>query len=254
MTKILIIEDEPIAANRLKELLKQINYDINILQICDSVDDSVTYLSSTPKLDLIFMDIQLADGLSFSIFDKVQIKTPVIFTTAYEEYAIRAFKVNSVDYLLKPIDITELKTALNKFEQLHKKELPVIDQSVLKSIQMMLYEKEYKNRFTIKVGVHIKSIPTEEIIYFYSFDKATYLCTTQGKNYSIDYTLDTLQSMLSPKRYFRINRSHIISHEAITDIITYSKSKLNIKLHHCNNTDIMVSRDKMRDFKIWLEN
>lgn len=253
MLNILIIEDEPLAANRLQDLLGQIEHDINVVQMCDSVEDSVVYLSSKPDLDLIFMDIQLADGLSFSIFEQTQIVAPVIFTTAYEEYAIRAFKVNSIDYLLKPIDIADLETAIDKFEQLYKKTPPSIDSSVLQSIQMMISEKEYKNRFTVKVGVHIRSIPTEEILYFYSFEKATYLCTSQSKNYPIDYTLDSLQTLISPKRYFRINRSHIISHDAISDIVSFSSSRLNVKLIHCDSTDIMVSRDKMKEFKMWLE-
>lgn len=253
MQKIVIVEDEPLAANRLKELVLKIEPQFEILTMIDSVEASIDFFQKYQTPDLVFMDIQLADGISFSIFDEVEVSCPIIFTTAYEEYAIKAFKVNSIDYLLKPIDEKELGAAIVKFKQQNRLETMSIDTKILHSVHSILAEKEYKNRFMVKVGQHIKSISTENILYFYSLEKATFLCTKEGRHYTIDYTLETLQTLVSPKRFFRISRSFMVSHEAIKDIVVYSNSRLKLNLEHCDNNSVLVSREKVGEFKNWLE-
>ncbi len=199
------------------------------------------------------MDIQLADGLSFEIFERVNVTCPVIFTTAYEEYAIRAFKVNSVDYLLKPIAYNELETAFHKFENTFKSQsAPVVTLELLTKVKEML-RKQYKTRFVIKVGEHLKSIPVEDILFFYSMEKATYLCTADFKNYLVDYSLDRISEMVDEQRSFRINRKYILSNQSISDIVFYSNSRLKIKLKKTDEENIIVSRDKVSAFKEWLD-
>jgi len=255
MRTILIIEDEPLAAKRLESLILQCTVEMQIVAICDSIESSVSFLQANGLPDLIFMDIQLADGLSFTIFDHIEVSCPVIFTTAYEEYAIKAFKVNSVDYLLKPIDIADLQQALTKYESLHSKTQSTISSDIIKSVQAAIAEQQssFKSRFAIRIGEHIKSLPVEDIACFYSLEKATYLSTKEGRSYTVDYTLDAIENMLSPRRFFRINRSYIISHEAIVDIVSYSNSRLKVTLANNSDTHILVSRERVGNFKLWLE-
>ena len=251
MYKVLIIEDEKPAAEWLRQLILKFNPEISVLAVVDSVCGATEWFQQNPAPDLVFMDIQLADGLSFGIFERVQVPCPVIFTTAYEEYAVKAFKVNSVDYLLKPIAFSELEAAFLKFgKQIQK--VPSVTIELLDKVREML-RKQYKTRFVIKVGEHLKSIPVEEILFFYSLDKATFLCTMDFKNYLIDYSLDRVSEMVDERRFFRINRKYMLSNQSIADIVVYSNSRLKIKLKKPDEEGIIVSRDKVQAFKEWLD-
>ncbi len=246
----LIIEDEKVAAERLSGLIKNYDQSIEILKIIQSVKNSVKWLNSNQAPDLIFMDIQLADGLSFEIFEQTIVKTPVIFTTAFDEYALKAFKVNSIDYLLKPIDQSELNSAIEKFKENNKpNEIPTqVFDNILHSLT-----KNYKNKFVIKVGEHIKVFKTEDVQCFCSMEKYTFLQNNSGRDYAIDYTLDQLEDLLDPAKFFRINRKFIVSFSAISDIISYSNSRLKVKLNSNESNDLIISRKKIQDFKKWLE-
>ncbi len=250
--RVLIIEDEKPAADRLEMLIKQYDPDIEIAGRADSVKSSVKWIDSNPKPDLAFLDIQLADGLSFEIFEQTVLDCPVIFTTAFDEYAIRAFKVNSIDYLLKPIDLDELEGAIEKYKRI----LPQPDteprQHIFDKVLNLLTDN-YKRRFVIKVGEHIRSIPVEDILYFYSLEKATYLHTSGDRNYVIDYSLEQIENLIDPKFFFRINRRYLISLTSFTDIIAYTNSRLKIELLQSDDNDVIVAREKTSDFKKWLD-
>jgi len=196
------------------------------------------------------MDIQLADGLSFEIFEQTIVKTPVIFTTAYDEYALKAFKVNSIDYLLKPIDQDELNNAIDKFKKNNRtKEIPAqVFDNILHSLT-----KNYKNKFVVKVGEHIKVFMIDDVQCFYSMEKYTFLQNNSGRDFAINYSLDQLEDLLDPTRFFRINRKFIVSFSAISDIISYSNSRLLIKLNSNQSDELIVSREKVQGFKNWLE-
>jgi len=254
MYKVLIIEDEKPASEWLQQLILKLDDDIKIAAVIDSVRGAVEWFRQNSAPDLVFMDIQLADGLSFEIFEQVKVPCPVIFTTAYEEYAVKAFKVNSVDYLLKPIASDELEMAFQKFENQVKKEEEVqpVTLDLLNKVREML-RKQYKTRFVIKVGEHLKSIPVEDIQFFYSLDKATFLCTSDFKTYIVDYSLDRISEMIDEHRFFRINRKYILSNQSIADIVFYSNSRLKIKLKKSDEESIIVSRDKVAAFKEWLD-
>lgn len=251
---VVIIEDEHLIARRIAELLTRIDPEIEVLSIIDSVKRAKEWFSQNEKPDLVFMDIQLADGLSFDIFDLVKIEAPVIFITAYQEYAIRAFKVNSVDYLLKPISEENLRAALNKYRRYFKHEdhIQEIGPDLIQSIREMI-SKPYKSRFMIKVGDHIKSVDVEDILYFYSLQKGTFLHSADKRNYVVDYTLDKLTEILDPVTFHRINRQYIVSHNAIAEINTLSGSKLRARLHHSDDDQIYISRDRLSTFKEWLD-
>ena len=246
----LIIEDEKVAAKKLIGLIKTYDSSIDITETIHSVEDSVQWLNSHQAPNLIFMDIQLADGLSFEIFEQTIVKTPVIFTTAYDEYALKAFKVNSIDYLLKPIDQNELNNAIDKFKESNTpKEIPAqVFDNILHSLT-----KNYKIKFVIKVGEHIKVFKIDDVQCFYSMEKYTFLQNNSGRDYAIDYTLDQLEDLLDPAKFFRINRKFIVSFSAISDIISYSNSRLKVKLNSNESNDLIVSREKVQDFKKWLE-
>jgi len=252
--KVLIIEDEIPAAKRLTRLLMDYDADIEVLDQLDSVKKSVHWLQSHEPPELIFMDIQLADGLSFEIFDYVSIEVPVIFTTAYDEYALQAFKVNSIDYLLKPLDQEAVAKAfdkLNKLRGTNEKVVPTIKQI---ASAMSMVSNQYKNRFLIKTGEHIKSVAVDDIDYFFSRDKATYCHTHVAKNYLLDYSLDQLDTMLNPQDFFRINRKYIIALRSVKDIISYTNSRLKIVFHHeQDKEEVIVSRDRVGEFKQWLD-
>ena len=254
MYKVLIIEDEKPAADWLKKLILKFDPQITVLAVIDSVSGAVEWFQQNPAPDLAFMDIQLADGLSFDIFERIKILCPVIFTTAYEEYAIKAFKVNSVDYLLKPIAYNELEAAFQKFGDRVQsiQAAPSVTIELLNKVKEML-RKQYKTRFVIKVGEHLKSITVEDILFFYSLDKATYLCTADFKTYLVDYSLDRISEMIDEHRFFRINRKYILSNQSIADIVFYSNSRLKIKLKKPGEESIIVSRDKVSAFKEWLD-
>jgi len=252
---VVIIEDEHLTAERIATLLKQIDPDITVISTIDTVKKTVEWFSSNAQPDLVFMDIQLADGLSFDIFDIVKIESPVVFITAYQEYAIKAFKVHSVDYLLKPVSDEDLRAALRKYKRYFQQELalPAIGGELLRNIREMI-RKPYKSRFMIRVGEHIKSVDVENILYFFSLQKGTFLHSSDQRNYVIDYTMGALEEMLDPALFHRINRQYLISHGSITDLFTLSSSKLKVKLLQCDDDDIYISRDRLSAFKEWLDN
>ena len=255
--KVLIIEDEKPAAKRLEKLIFIQSEQAEVLAKLDTVKSAIKWFNSNAQPDLVFMDIQLADGLSFEIFEHTKILAPIIFTTAYDEYALKAFKVNSVDYLLKPIDEADLYAAFEKLKRLRsvetkddKDQTHSIEQ-ITKVVKML--SRQYKNRFIIKIGEHIKAISINDILYFFSRDKATYCMTDEGKTYLLDYPVQELTNMLDPERFFQISRKHIVSLRAIEDIISFSNSRLKIFLKNSDNDDIIVSRERVQDFKQWLD-
>lgn len=251
---VVIVEDEQLTAQRISTLLRQIDPGIEILSIIDSVKQSVDWFKSRQKPDLVFMDIQLADGLSFDVFDAVKIEVPVIFITAFQEYAIKAFRVNSVDYLLKPVSEEDLRAALDKYKRYYNKELsiPSIGGDLLQNIRNMI-SKPYKSRFMVRVGDHIKTVDVANILYFYSLQKGTYLHSSDKHTYVVDYTLGGLEELLDPFHFKRINRRYLITHKAIIDVVTLSSSKLKIKLLHSEDDEIYISRDRVAIFKEWLD-
>lgn len=248
----IIIEDEKPAARLLQRKLEKLNVKIDIM--LHSVEESIVWFSNNKHPDLIFLDIQLSDGLSFEIFEKVDIKSAVIFTTAYDEYALRAFKLNSVDYLLKPIDEDELEVAVKKFKaNLPKPEMNL--QMNFEQIKMMLqnpFEKNYKTRFTVKIGQQLKVILMDEIECFYSENKGTYIHTSDNRNYLVESTLEVLEQDLDPKTFFRISRKFIIPLKSIKEIVLYSNSRLKIILPTYKEEEVIVSREKVQEFKTWI--
>ena len=250
MTKVIIIEDEKPAARRLQRMLSRLNIETETM--LHSVAEAVNWFNSNDHTDLIFLDIQLSDGISFEIFEKVEINSAVIFTTAYDEYALKAFKLNSVDYLLKPIDEEELANAVAKFKENYLKNSPQIDFNAFRKILETGSKPDYKTRFTIQVGQHLKIIPANEICCFYSENKASYLTTTSGRNYPVDVSLENLEKELNPEKFFRINRKSIVNIDCIEDIISYTNSRLEIKVKAFNEFQLIVSRERVRDFKNWI--
>ncbi|SIO03381.1 LytR/AlgR family response regulator transcription factor [Algoriphagus halophilus] len=248
--KILLIEDEKPAVKRLLGLIKDYFPTSEFITDLDTVKKTIQWLRSHENPDLMFCDIQLADGNSFEIFEQVSVKTPVIFTTAYDQYAIKAFKVNAVDYLLKPIDPEELQRAIDKFNQ--QKLNQNLDLSLIQ--QLITKEKSsFKNRFLVKFGEKIQSISIQEVAFFYSEERVTFLQTHEGKKYVLDSTLEQVESQIDPTLFFRINRKYLCSYSSISDIFTYSNSRLKIKLINCEDQDILISRDKTSAFKSWLD-
>lgn len=249
--KTIIIEDEKLAAERLEELINDIDSSIEITAKLTSVEQSIKYLKQN-KPDLIFLDIQLEDGLSFSIFDKVDVDVPIIFTTAFDQYAIKAFRLNSIDYLLKPIKIDELRESLNKYKNIKTSYLMDFEE-IIKSIQSK--EISYKKRFLIQYGQKIKKIETGDIAYFYAMDKNVFLITSTGSTYPIDYTLDKLQEAIDPEKFFRINRKMIVSFDAIKNMIPFSRSRIKIELNPTEPKDVeaLVSVERSSSFKEWMD-
>jgi two-component system LytT family response regulator len=250
----LIIEDEEPAYRRLQKMLKELEPDHVLLDQVVSVSSAVKFFKENDAPDLIISDIQLADGVSFEIFKQVDIKCPVIFTTAYDQYAIEAFKVNSIDYLLKPVKKEELEKAVSKFKSLKPATAaaPAIDiNKLLQSLQPAT-STDYKKRFVVRYGEHIKTIDVEDVVYFYTEDKATFLCTKDARRFVIDFNLDTLDSILDPKVFFRINRQYIISIHSIAEMFAYSKSRVLIKLNPASKHETIVSTERSADFKHWL--
>jgi DNA-binding LytR/AlgR family response regulator len=251
---IVVIEDEVLAAERLIALLHELDKEFVVQAQPDSVSSSVKWLSVNPPPDLIFMDIQLADGLCFEVFEKTSIDAPVIFTTAYNEYALKAFKVNSIDYLLKPIDKKELEAAIAKFKKVtaSASKPGSIHPELLKQVMGMI-QNPYKPRFVIRLGEHIKAIQTDDIALFYSNEKSTYLRTLAGRDFAMDHSLDQLEDETDPKAFFRVSRKYMVALSAIKDIIAYSGSRLKLIVTGAENEEVLVSREKVTDFKKWLE-
>lgn len=247
---ILIIEDEHLAAEKLEAMLLEIEPGIKVKARLESILDSINWLNSNERPDLIFLDIQLDDGLCFEIFDSVEMDTPIIFTTAYDSYAIKAFQVNSVDYLLKPIEKDALIKALDKYKSIYDKKSFQIEKLNLLYDQMV---NNYKTRFFVKIGNHFHSVSINEIQCFLIIERGTFLRTNNGKKYDLDYSLDQVQKMVDPTKFFRINRNFLIHIDSIQDIYSYSSSRLGVKLKMLDHLDMIVSREKVSDFKKWLD-
>lgn len=257
--KAIIIEDEKPSARRLSRMLQK--YDVDVSTTLHSVEDSITWFKENEHPDVIFLDIQLNDGLSFEIFDSVDIKSAIIFTTAYDEYALQAFKLNSIDYLLKPIDEDELEVAVLKYEKMldnYQGRIPAsanvqLNFEDIRKLLVNPVEREYRRRFTVKIGQHLKMIPVEEIECFYSENKSTNLFTIDGRCYPIDLSLENLEEDLPPHTFFRVNRKFYININSISDIISYSNSRLKIKLKKFQEQEIIVARERVKEFKDWLQ-
>lgn len=249
---VIIIEDEKPSARRLQRMLKSL--DIEAETMLHSVEESIDWFANNEHPDLIFLDIQLSDGLSFEIFEVIDIKSAVIFTTAYDEYALQAFKLNSIDYLLKPIDEDDLKIAVEKFKTREpQKQSVTLDFNDIKKLLVNPIEREYKKRFSVKVGQHLKLINIEDIECIYSENKGTYAFTSEGRNYLLDQTLDQLEDELEPHMFFRVSRKFYVNINAIKDMVSYTNSRLQIKLNRFNEQQIIVARERVKDFKNWLE-
>ena len=259
--KIIIIEDEELAAEGLIFNLKKVQADIEVLNVLDSVKTAAAWFQQNPAPDLAFFDIQLADGLSFEIFEKTPVNCPVIFTTAYDEYALRAFRVNSIDYLLKPIGTEELKRAFEKLRLLKGESVqeanPYLSADLIKQVMAIATQQvktpSYKTRFMVKIGEHLQTIAAEDIDYFMGENKTVWLYHKNGRKYIVDYTLDQLEDLLEPNHFFRLNRQFITTIGAIKDAIAYSNSRLKIILQNPpNKEEILISREKVENFKNWL--
>ncbi|WP_166964968.1 LytR/AlgR family response regulator transcription factor [Yeosuana marina] len=249
---VLIIEDEKPSARRLQRMLASIQVQAEVM--LHSVEESITWFKNNEHPDLIFLDIQLSDGLSFEIFETIDIQSAVIFTTAYDEYALQAFKLNSIDYLLKPIDADELEKAVKKYQdRVPKQQAVTIDFNDIKKLLVNPIDREYKKRFSVKVGQHLKLINIEDIECFYSENKGTYVYTTEGRSYLLDTTLELLENELEPQTFFRINRKFFVNINAIKDMVSYTNSRLQIKLNSYNDDEVIVARERVKDFKAWLE-
>ncbi len=255
--RILIIEDEKPAAEKLELLLKKYDSQIEILDQITTVEKSIAYLKNNQAdIDLIFLDIQLTDGLSFDIFKSIKVEKPIIFTTAFNEYAIDAFKLNSIDYLLKPLSYDDLSKAMDKISSM-KDNLPSEkdSQSALpldKLAELIAgANNKYKTRYLVKIGEHIKSIAVEDIYFFYAEGRTVFIINKENRKFIVDNTLEELSNQLDPQKFFRANRSFIINFDHITDVVVYSTSRLRIKYPHEFEKEIIVSREKVSDFKAW---
>ncbi len=251
--KILIVEDEDLAVKKLHKTLQAVDASAEVIGITDSIKATVEWLQSNPKPDIILMDIELADGQSFEIFNLVEIKSPVIFTTSYDEYALKAFKVNSIDYLLKPVQKEELEAALNKYKKLKTEVSTGVNfENLVKELQQKLQPKEYRTRFLVKLGQKLVSINIEDIAYFYSDGRLNFFKTADNKKFVIDYTMDELEEMLEPNSYFRISRSFFVSVNSIDKIDEYFGNRLILALKPAVDKEALVSREKVTDFKKWM--
>lgn len=250
--RVIIIEDEKPSARRLSRLLGVLG--VEITTMLHSVEESIAWFQNNEHPDLIFLDIQLSDGLSFEIFDKVEVRSAIIFTTAFDEYALKAFKLNSIDYLLKPIDDEELEAAVKKYRTRGPaSQKMALDFEDVKKLLVDPLEREYKKRFTAKVGQHLKLINADGVECFYSENKGTFAATSDGRNYLLDTTLEHLETELEPKTFFRVSRKFYVNIDHIKDIVYYTNSRLQIKLNRFSEQEIIVSRERVRDFKLWLE-
>ncbi|MFC0772649.1 LytR/AlgR family response regulator transcription factor [Terrimonas alba] len=251
---ILIIEDEELAVKRLKGLLKEVDPTARVVADTDSIETSVEWLQNNTAPDLILMDIELSDGQSFEIFDLVDVKSTVIFTTSYDEYAIKAFKVNSADYLLKPIEKEDLQAALKKYDNLkeHYRSKNIMVDLLVKELQQKMQPKEYRKRFLVKQGIKLLSVNTSDIAYFYTDGRLNFFKTKDNRKFIVDYTLEELEDMLEPGSYFRINRSFYISVESVAKIDDYFGQRLMLGLQPVIDKEILVSRERVTEFKKWM--
>jgi DNA-binding LytR/AlgR family response regulator len=251
--KILIVEDEELAVKKLQKTLAAVDGSAEVVATTDSIQSTVEWLQSNPQPDLILMDIELADGQSFAIFNHTEVKSPVIFTTSYDEYALKAFKVNSIDYLLKPVQKEDLEAALKKFHSLKRDTSATVSlESIVKELQSKLQPKEYRKRFLVKNGQKLVSVDVNEISYFYSDGRLNFFKTDDNKKFVLDYTMDELEDMLDPNHYFRISRSFFVSIDSIDKIDDYFGNRLILQLKPAVDKEALVSREKVTDFKKWM--
>lgn len=254
---IIIIEDEKPAARLLQRKVQKLGFAVH--QMLHSVEEAINWFTNNLQPDLIFLDIQLSDGLSFEIFehfDKIgkPLQSAIIFITAYDEYALRAFKLNSIDYLLKPIDEDELEVAISKFKnQFQKNSIATLDFEAIKRMLVNPVEKEYKERFSVKVGNQIKVITIDEVECFYSENKGTYLHTSDNRDYIVDSSLEVIESELNPKDFFRVNRKFIVPLKAIKEIQMHTNSRLKLMLPTYKADEVIVARERVNDFKEWID-
>lgn len=249
--KTIIIEDEELAARRLENMVKSIDPSIEVVAKLESVEDSVKWFQNNPHPDLIFLDIHLEDGLSFSIFDQVKVNVPIIFTTAFDEYAIKAFKLKSIDYLLKPIVQDDLKKAIDKYREWGEQKQMVNLTELYKLMQVK--ETSFRDRFSVVVGQKMKSIEVKDIAYFFSASGITFVAMLSKSQYSLDLSLDNLMDELDPKQFFRVNRQYLVSLNSIANIHIYPKSRLKLELNPPIPEGVFVSLDKVVDFKKWVD-
>ncbi len=256
--KLLLIEDEELAVKKLQKTLFSVDPDIEIVGTADSIASSVEWLQNNPPPDLILMDIELADGQSFEIFNRIEVNSPVIFTTSYDEYALKAFKVNSIDYLLKPIQKDDLESALDKFKHLKKSYSGSSDTSLnmnvlVRELQSKLQSKqEFRKRFLVKHAQKLVSIDIDQIAYFFSDDRLNFFKTFDDKKYLVEYKLDEIEEMIDSSQFFRINRAYIVSIKSMDQINDYFGNRLILGLKPKNEKEALVSREKVTDFKIWM--
>lgn len=250
--RVIIIEDEELASKRLEGLILKTDPNIKIEARLESVSEAVEWFGKNPEPDLIFLDIHLEDDLSFAIFEKVKVKAPVIFTTAFDEYAIKAFKLKSIDYLLKPINQKELNEAIAKYKEWTQADKPQFDMSELYKL-LQNKDVKYKERFSISFGQKIKTIETEKVAYFFSEGGLTFLVTTEKSEYPIDYSLDDLASQVDPRQFFRINRQYLVKLKSIKNVHVFPKSHLKLDLEPAAKAEVFVSIDKVTRFKDWLD-
>lgn len=252
--RVLIVEDEDLAAWGLISKLQRLDPGIDVLATLDTVSAAVDWFRREPPPDLAFFDIQLADGLSFEIFEQVRVACPIIFTTAYDAYALRAFQVNSIDYLLKPVDQEGLARALSKLRQLQGKGSPAaIDPAALRQMMQLLKPREFKTRFLVKVGDHLTAVEATDIDFFFGENKIVWLRHQNGRKYPVDYTLEQLEELLDPQHFFRLNRQYISALGAIQDVVSYSNSRLKVTLKApLSEGPVLISREKVEAFKQWL--
>lgn len=250
--KIVIIEDEELAARRLEGMINAYDSSIEVMAKLESIEEALEWFGSNPEPDLIFLDIHLEDGLSFEIFEKIRIKSPIIFTTAFDEFAIKAFKLKSIDYLLKPITQQDLDKAIMKYQDWSESMKSVVDVSELYDL-ICSRTHQYKTRFSFPVGQKMKMIPVEDISYFYSGSGMTFIVTHDKMEYPVDYSLDKLKDELDPKTFFRINRQYFISTGSISNVHIFPKSHLKLELNPPAHEEVFVSIDKVTQFKTWLD-
>ncbi len=256
--KILIVEDEDLAVKKLKKTLSAIDSTATVVGESDSIKGTVDWLENNPSPDLILMDIELADGQSFEIFNHVQVKSPVIFITSYDEYALKAFKVNSVDYLLKPVQKEDLEAAIEKYKTMKQVyggngDSPSLSlDALVKELQQKLQTKEYRKRFLVKHGQKLVSVEVDEIAYFFSDGRLNFFKTFDNRKFVVDYTMDELNEMLDPDKYYRISRSFFISVNSVAQIHDYFGNRLILQLKPESDKEAIVSREKVTDFKNWL--
>ena len=249
--EVLIVENEKPAADKIARMLKKTDNSIHVAGVIETVEGTINWLQHQPQPDLIIMDIQLDDGLCFEVFETIHIKIPVIFTTAYDEYTLKAFKVNSIDYLIKPVEEIPLRDAISKFKSLYYAD-PVNSDKFIHLLKEL--DTGYKNRFLVKIGIKYRSVPVREISCFYILERATFLRTFEGKDYAVEYSLEYIENKMDPGLFFRISRTCIVNINAVNDIVVYSSNRLKIMMISSRpSDDFVVSRDKIGDFKRWMD-